>query len=69
MERANESAGSHFAGEMRKDHAMAGSRKNGGATGVEKTRGKSQKNNSPKPLGNPANPAGFPLSHNLGDCA
>ena len=26
------------------------------------------KNDFPTPLGNPANPAGFPLSHSLGDC-
>jgi hypothetical protein len=31
--------------------------------GVEKS-----KNDFPPPLGNPANPAGFPLSHSLGDC-
>jgi hypothetical protein len=31
--------------------------------GVEKS-----KNDFPTPLGNPANPAGFPLSHSLGDC-
>src|SRR5260370_39616520 len=30
--------------------------------GVEKA-----KNDFPTPLGNPANPAGFPLSHSLGD--
>ena len=30
--------------------------------GVEKS-----KNDFPTPLGNPANPAGFPLSHSLGD--
>jgi hypothetical protein len=36
----NENTGSHFAGEGEKDHAMAGSRKNGGRDGaVEKTRG------------------------------
>jgi hypothetical protein len=31
--------------------------------GVEKS-----KTDFPTPLGNPANPAGFPLSHSLGDC-
>jgi len=36
----NESTGSHFAGGGEKDHAMVGSRKNGGRDGaVEKTRG------------------------------
>jgi hypothetical protein len=36
----NESPGSHFASKDEKDHAMAGSRKNGGRDGaVEKTRG------------------------------
>jgi len=51
---------------------LAGSRKNGGATGCGKdARWKSQKTDFPTPLGNPANPAnpaGFPLSHSLGDC-
>ena len=46
---------------------MAGSRKNGGATGCGKDAGwKSQKADFPTPLGNPANPAGFPLSHSPG---
>jgi hypothetical protein len=36
---------------------------------VEKTlRGKVQRTDFPTSLGNPANPAGFPLSHSLGDC-
>jgi hypothetical protein len=66
----NESTGSHFAGGGEKDHAMVGSRKNGGARrGCGKDAGwKSQKTDFPTPLGNPANPAGFPLSHSLGDC-
>jgi hypothetical protein len=52
-----------------RDHVGAGSRKNRGATGCGKDAGwKSQKNDFPIPLGNPANPAGFPLSHSLGGC-
>ena len=48
---------------------VAGSRKKVGATGCGKdARWKSQKADFPTPLGNPANPAGFPLSHSLGDC-
>jgi hypothetical protein len=48
---------------------LAGRRKNGGATGCGKDAGwKSQRTDFPTPLGNPANPAGFPLSHSLGDC-
>ena len=47
---------------------LAGGRKNGGATGRGKDAGwKSQRTDFPTPLGNPANPAGFPLSHSLGD--
>jgi hypothetical protein len=42
-------------------------RRNGGATGCGKAAGwKSQKADFPTPLGNPANPAGFPLSHTPG---
>jgi hypothetical protein len=38
-----------------------------GATGCGKDAGwKSQKADFPTPLGNPANPAGFPLSHSPG---
>ena len=48
---------------------MMSNRKNDGATGCGKDAGwKSQKADFPTPLGNPANPAGFPLSHSLGDC-
>jgi hypothetical protein len=40
--------------------------KNDGAKGCGKDAGwKSQKADFPAPLGNPANPAGFPLSHSL----
>jgi hypothetical protein len=47
---------------------MTSSRKNDGATGYGKDAGwKSQKADFPTPLGNPANPAGFPLSHSPGD--
>jgi hypothetical protein len=46
---------------------VAGSRKKVGATGCGKDAGwKSQKADFPTPLGNPANPAGFPLSHSPG---
>jgi hypothetical protein len=66
----NESTGSHFAGGGEKDHAMVGSRKNGGRDGaVEKTRGgKVKKPTFPPRLEIPQTPAGFPLSHSLGDC-
>jgi len=40
---------------------LAGGTKNGGATGRGKDAGwKSQRTDFPTPLGNPANPAGFP---------
>jgi len=53
---------------MAKITCLAGGRKNGGATGRGKHAGwKSQRTDFPTPLGNPANPAGFPLSHSLGD--
>src|SRR5260370_42536218 len=56
-----------MAGEGEKDH-VAGSRKNGGATGCGKAAWwKSQKADFPTTLGNPANPAGFPLSHSPDD--
>jgi hypothetical protein len=46
---------------------MTSSRKKVDATGCGKDAGwKSQKADFPTPLGNPANPAGFPLSHSLG---
>jgi hypothetical protein len=46
---------------------VAASRKKVGATGYGKdARWKSQKADFPTPLGNPANPAGFPLSHSPG---
>jgi hypothetical protein len=52
-----------LAGEGEKDH-VAGSRKIGGAMGCGKgAEWKSQTTDFPTPLGNPANPAGFPLSH------
>jgi hypothetical protein len=48
-----------------KDHlVMTSSRKNDGATGYGKDAArKSQTPDFPSPLGNPATPAGFPLSH------
>src|SRR6266436_6730059 len=66
----NRSIGSHFASEGEKDHAMGRQQKKWRARrGCGKDAGwKSQKNDFPTPLGNPANPAGFPLSHSLGDC-
>src|SRR5713226_385778 len=52
-----------------KDHGMAGSRKMRGRDGLWKRRWvEKSKNDFPTQLGNPANPAGFPLSHSLGDC-
>ncbi len=46
---------------------MMSNRKNDGATGCGKDAAwKSQKADFPTPLGNPANPAGFPLSHSPG---
>ena len=37
--------------------------------GLWKRRGmENSKNDFPTPLGNPASPAGFPLSHSLGGC-
>ena len=46
---------------------VAARRKKLGATGCGKdARWKSQKADFPTPLGNPANPAGFPLSHSPG---
>jgi hypothetical protein len=52
-----------------KDHVvMTSSRKNDGATGYGKDAArKSQTPDFPSPLGNPANPAGFPLSHSPDD--
>ena len=54
----NESTGSHFASEGEQDHAMAGSRKNGGRDGaVEKTRdGKVKKPTFPPRLEIPQTP-------------
>ena len=47
---------------------LAGSRKNGGATGCGKdARRKSPKADFSTLLGNPVNRAGFPLSHSPGD--
>jgi hypothetical protein len=47
---------------------MTSSRKNDGATGYGKDAArKSQTPDFPSPLGNPANPAGFPLSHSPDD--
>ena len=52
-----------------KDQGTAGSRKMARTTGLWKRRGvEKSKSDFPTPLGNPANPAGFPLSHSLGDC-
>jgi hypothetical protein len=54
-------------GRWRKITVMTSSRKKVGATGCGKDAGwKSQKADFPTPLGNPANPAGFPLSHSPG---
>jgi hypothetical protein len=51
-------------GRWRKITVMTSSGKKVGATGCGKDAGwKSQKADFPTPLGNPANPAGFPLSH------
>jgi hypothetical protein len=69
MERAMKVQGSHFAGEGEKDHRMAGQQKMAGATGCGKDAGwKSQKTTFPPSLEIPQTPAGFPLSHSLGDC-
>ena len=69
MERAMNVQGVISRGDGEKDQGMAGRRKNGGRRGCGKDAGwKSQKTDFPTPLGNPANPAGFPLSHSLGDC-
>ena len=47
---------------------MTSSGKNDGATGYGKDAArKSQTPDFPSPLGNPANPAGFPLSHSPDD--
>jgi hypothetical protein len=47
---------------------MISSRKNDGATGYGKdAERKSQTTDFPSPLGNPANPAGLPLSHSPDD--
>src|SRR5882762_12022542 len=70
MERAIKVQGVISRAKAKKDHAMAGSRKKWRARrGCGKDAGwKSQKTDFPTPLGNPANPAGFPLSHSLGGC-
>jgi hypothetical protein len=56
-------------GRWRKDNVvMTSSRKNDGATGYGKdAKRKSRTPDFPSPLGNPANPAGFPLSHSPDD--
>src|SRR5947199_359993 len=57
------------AGTLQRARCGLGSRQNGGATGYGKDAGwKSPKADFPTPLGNPANRAGFPLSHSPGDC-
>jgi hypothetical protein len=49
---------------LEKDRVVTSSRKNDGATGCGKAAWwKSHKADFPTTLGNPANPAGFPLSH------
>src|SRR6266446_6964498 len=53
---------------MEKDGVVTSSTKNDGATGCGKAaEWKSQTTDFPTPLGNPANPAGFPLSHSPDD--
>ena len=47
--------------------AWHGAEKMAARKAVEKPRSGKVKNDFPTPLGNPANPAGFPLSHSLGD--
>jgi hypothetical protein len=66
----NESTGSHFASERRtRSRDGRQQKKWRPRRGCGKDAGwKSQKPDFPTPLGNPANPAGFPLSHSLGDC-
>src|ERR1700689_5442 len=56
-------------GRWRKDNVvMTSSRKNDGATGYGKdAKRKSRTSDFPSPLGNPAHPAGFPLSHSPDD--
>jgi hypothetical protein len=66
----NESTGSHFASEGEQDHAIAGSRKNGGRDGaVEKTRDeKVKKPTFPPRLEIPQTPRDSHFPHSLGDC-
>jgi len=53
---------------LEKDRVVTSSRKNDGATGCGKDASwKSHKPDFPTSLGNPANPAGFPLSHSPDD--
>jgi hypothetical protein len=53
---------------LEKERVVTSSRKNDGATGCGKAAWwKSQKADFPTTLGNPANPAGFPLSHSPDD--
>src|SRR6266851_497944 len=53
---------------MEKDRMVTSSTKNDGATGCGKAaEWKSQNTDFSTPLGNPANPAGFPLSHSPDD--
>src|SRR5882724_4943698 len=53
---------------MEKDRVVTSSTKNDGATDYGKAaEWKSQTTDFPTPLGNPANPAGFPLSHSPDD--
>jgi hypothetical protein len=54
---------------MAKDHVGGRQQKKWRRDGLWKRRGmEKSKNDFPTPLGNPANPAGFPLSHSLGGC-
>ena len=65
----SESTGSHFAGGGEKITGWQAAEKWRARRGCGKdAEWKSQKSDFPTPLGNPANPAGFPLSHSLGDC-
>src|SRR6266513_2031491 len=61
--------GPHWSGTVHGAGHGTGDDKNAGATGCGKDAGwKSHKADFPTPLGNPANPAGFPLSHSPDCC-
>jgi hypothetical protein len=64
----NESTGSHFAGEGEKITGWQAAKKWRGDGLWERRWMEKPKNDFPTQLGNPANPAGFPLSNSLGDC-